>query len=82
MGLFVTRGHESGQLPEREGQETLMIQVEPYPSSHISKESLVRKLYYAVLIRPSLQAPFCLQAVWKVWLLKNQHRRSSNLAKS
>lgn len=51
---------DSGQ-PEK--GKTLTIRVEPYPSSHNSKESLVRKLYYAVLIRPSLWAPFCLRAV-------------------
>lgn len=81
MGLFVTRCHESGLGPAREGQDTDDSSLAVSLITQL-KKSLVRKLYYAVLIRPSLRAPFCLWAVWKVWLLKNPRRRSSNLAKS
>lgn len=74
-GLFVTCCHESGLGPAREGKD--IDDLSRDSSSHISKVSLVREPHYAVLIRPFLRAPFCLRAVWKVWLLKNPRRRSS-----
>lgn len=43
-------------LGQQEKGKTLMIWV--VSSSHTSKVSLVRKLHYAVLIRPFLRAPF------------------------